>query len=489
MLLKTNELRVDNRIRLLPALNGITIKSNAEYVTRHNTNRIATVFYDGNNYWLASEFDYVDAVLYNNMPLVECDVTEGGFKEAFFHSLSVAKLLPWYGLQVKKNAIAVLIRDLGYENEPNKDIGELCGVSQSYVSEVRKELGIKRVVPKQSEEERRAKNRERARIDREKKRLLESPKPPRIKISEEEKKRRVSESNRKYRESHKDPVKELEKARLKEEQLARKLEREKPKPPKWGIKAYWEQHPEIKTKTCSGCGKIRPETEEYFYYIQREDRLQNSCKQCADSKKRRDKTQRERPEVRARQNEYCRHYREAHKEDISPERQAQLNKKSRQYYWEHHEEILQRRKELFEQNKDEVKEKRKAWSQTEKGRKAKAKNRRRWKQNRRAREKGLEASLTAKQWEDCKSFFNGCCAYCGKETDMTMDHFIAVANGGEYSRDNALPACCDCNSSKRDIDFFIWYPAQPFYSKMREKRIIKYLNYKGEGLQQRTLFG
>lgn len=406
-------------------------------------------------------------------------------KAAFLDSLPTIRDIPCYDSQAKRNAITVLLRDLGYENEPNKEIAKLCGVSVSYVSEVRKEIGIKRIRPKQSTEERKAKNRERARIAREKKKETEPPRSPRTRMSEEEKKRKKSEYNRLYRESHKDPLKALERQILEQERLARKLEKQKPKPPRWGTKAYWELHPEIKTKTCSSCGKIRPETEEYFYYIKRENRLQKSCKQCADSKKRRDKKQMEKPEVRERKKEQRKRYYDSHKEE--------LNRKGReyykQYYQENHEAILERRRELFEQNKEAVRERRREWSQTEKGRENKARGRRTWKQNRRAREKGLEASLTAKQWEECKSFFNGCCAYCGKEADMTMDHFIAVANGGEYSRDNALPACSACNSSKRDVDFWEWYPAQPFYSKLREKNLLKYLNYQAEGLQQRTLFG
>lgn len=258
-----------------------------------------------------------------------------------------------------------------------------------------------------------------------------------------------------------------------------------PKPPRWGTKAYWEQHPEIKTRTCTRCGKIRPETEEYFYFYQRENRFQVLCKQCSDMRKRAKNKRNLKPEVKEKQAEYRRKYYEANKEELNRKNREH----HRQYYKENHEAILERKRELRLLNIDTVKQKRKEYMQSPKGRELKARGRRTWKQNRRAREKGLEASLTAKQWEECKSFFNGCCAYCGKEADMTMDHFIAVANCGEYSRDNILPVCCDCNSSKRDIDFFIWYPAQPFYSKLREKKLLRYLNYKGEGVQQRTLFG
>lgn len=98
-------------------------------------------------------------------------------------------------------------------------------------------------------------------------------------------------------------------------------------------------------------------------------------------------------------------------------------------------------------------------------------------------------TLTGKEWEEIKSNFNGKCAYCDCETDdITMEHFIPMVKGGEYSKDNILPVCRSCNSSKGTSSFWKWYPTQPFYSKMREKRLLKYLNYKGV-IQQRTMFG
>jgi len=319
-------------------------------------------------------------------------------------------------------------------------------------------------------------------------------------MSRQRDKEKQKEYNRRYREKHKDPVKEQEKLKLKEEQLARKLEKQKPKPPRWGIKAYWEQHPEIKTRTCTRCGKIRPETEEYFHYIEKESRYSVNCKQCSDMNKRRKKKQFQNPEFRAKQNEYTRNYHKEH--GLSDEQRKKYNERYKQYYEEHKNDISRKNKEYRQshieeikerekiqrqipENKEKIKERKKAYRETDSYKIEKS----RYRHKRRARINGLETSLTAKQWEECKSFFNGCCAYCGKETDITMDHFVPVVNGGELSRDNILPACPDCNSSKRELDFFIWYTAQPFYSKMREKRIIKYLNYKGEGLQQRTLFG
>ena len=98
-------------------------------------------------------------------------------------------------------------------------------------------------------------------------------------------------------------------------------------------------------------------------------------------------------------------------------------------------------------------------------------------QGRRSRQLGLDSSFTLAHWEDVKQFFHNSCAYCGKEGNLQQEHFVAMNRKGEYSHKNIIPACQKCNQSKGRKDFFIWYPDQTFYSKRREKKILRYLNY------------
>jgi hypothetical protein len=105
---------------------------------------------------------------------------------------------------------------------------------------------------------------------------------------------------------------------------------------------------------------------------------------------------------------------------------------------------------------------------------------------RRAQKKNLPNNYTRKQWKECKLSFNNKCAYCGEEKKLTQEHFIPLSKGGEYTKNNILPACGSCNSGKRDKDFFDWYPRQPFYQAEREKKILEYLGYK-DGIQQLSI--
>ena len=46
----------------------------------------------------------------------------------------------------------------------------------------------------------------------------------------------------------------------------------------------------------------------------------------------------------------------------------------------------------------------------------------------------------------------GCCHYCDghfTQEELTMDHLVPVSRGGKASRNNVVPACKECNSSKK----------------------------------------
>lgn len=100
------------------------------------------------------------------------------------------------------------------------------------------------------------------------------------------------------------------------------------------------------------------------------------------------------------------------------------------------------------------------------------------KHRRTAKKLGLLATFNFSQWVECQKTFDNKCAYCGREEPLTQDHFIALSKRGKYTKNNILPVCHTCNSNKRDLDFFEWYPQQKFYNKKREQKILKYLNYK-----------
>ena len=55
----------------------------------------------------------------------------------------------------------------------------------------------------------------------------------------------------------------------------------------------------------------------------------------------------------------------------------------------------------------------------------------------------------------------GRCHYCGKQVsprELTMDHLVPLIRGGRSTKGNLVPACKECNSSKRHHLAFEWEP-------------------------------
>ena len=93
----------------------------------------------------------------------------------------------------------------------------------------------------------------------------------------------------------------------------------------------------------------------------------------------------------------------------------------------------------------------------------------------RRHQKRDDFALTTEEWEETLQHFDNSCAYCGGTDKLTYEHFIPFSKGGSFKKDNIIPVCKRCNSSKRDIDFGLWYPRQSFYLSGREDSIIGYL--------------
>lgn len=97
-------------------------------------------------------------------------------------------------------------------------------------------------------------------------------------------------------------------------------------------------------------------------------------------------------------------------------------------------------------------------------------------QIRRAREAAVLSEFTYEDWQHCKKYFGYRCAYCGERKRLSQDHVVPLSKGGPYTRDNIIPACKPCNSSKHDDDDFrLWFRRKAFYAPEREAIIVEYL--------------
>lgn len=252
----------------------------------------------------------------------------------------------------------------------------------------------------------------------------------------------------------------------------------------------------MELKRCIKCGNEYPKTTKYFGKLSKsKDGFRNECKECRKQYAK---------ENASHIKEYKRKYHIEHQDEILSnvkkwykENTNKVKEYKKLYRIEHKEEITLKDHEKYlknkiqhykhsiiwnKNNKDKVMSYKKKYKHSERGKEVSLLGT----QKRRVLKMSLPYNYSVEEWNKCKEYFNNTCAYCGNEVKLTQDHWIPLSKGGEYTKDNIICACLSCNSSKRDYNPFEWYIKQPFYSKEREQKILKYLNYKNK-IQQLTL--
>jgi hypothetical protein len=92
---------------------------------------------------------------------------------------------------------------------------------------------------------------------------------------------------------------------------------------------------------------------------------------------------------------------------------------------------------------------------TEEQRKEKKRQEKRnYKHARRARINNCEVRTTPQMVAEARKNAGDRCYYCGKKSELTLDHFEPLAKGGAHCVSNFVFACFSCNSRKRDLDPF-----------------------------------
>jgi hypothetical protein len=67
------------------------------------------------------------------------------------------------------------------------------------------------------------------------------------------------------------------------------------------------------------------------------------------------------------------------------------------------------------------------------------------------------------------------CGYC-EELATSLDHVIPRFKSGSSNRNNLVPACRRCNTSKASTKMEEWYEQQEFFSQARMDRIKSWMN-------------
>ena len=180
-------------------------------------------------------------------------------------------------------------------------------------------------------------------------------------------------------------------------------------------------------KLCRKCGRTLPISE--FYW----DKINNCFQyQCKDCKKK-----------------YAAEYQKSprghdvHLRATRKYHQTVDNEARREFY-----KTADGKAYLRERNKAEsFLESCKKYRQSEKGKTRKALNERK----RRARFQEVLCTLTLEEWQEILQSYQFSCYYCGRDdVKMTIEHVIPISRGGNHTKENVVPACGSCNSSKRE---------------------------------------
>jgi 5-methylcytosine-specific restriction endonuclease McrA len=95
--------------------------------------------------------------------------------------------------------------------------------------------------------------------------------------------------------------------------------------------------------------------------------------------------------------------------------------------------------------------------------------------------------ITPKQLRARFAQFGNCCAYCGAAGDMQIEHVVPISRGGTHAIGNILPACLDCNYSKRNAEVERWYRSQPQFCEKRWRKICRVLGWDRSAVGQLAL--
>ena len=137
-------------------------------------------------------------------------------------------------------------------------------------------------------------------------------------------------------------------------------------------------------------------------------------------------------------------------------------------------------KKYRKENKDKLKETKKKYMQTQKGKQALKNGMLKRRERITIGVLKTRKPITHEQWEDCLKYFNESCAYCGThqnnlEWTLEQEHIIPLSKGGTYDVSNIIPACRTCNVSKKDRKLETWFKSKEYYSDEKLNKIKEYI--------------
>ncbi|MBU8922289.1 MAG: ParB/RepB/Spo0J family partition protein [Bacteroidales bacterium] len=141
--LEISTLDMDSDVQSRAHMNGKIVKSYAREIEEGSKFPPATVFHDGNHYWLADGFHRVKARQQLGQQSIEAAILDGDKRAAILYGVGANAT---HGLRRtnadKRRAVELLLKDKEWANWSDREIARQCAVSNRLVTNMRTELSV-----------------------------------------------------------------------------------------------------------------------------------------------------------------------------------------------------------------------------------------------------------------------------------------------------------------------------------------------------------
>ena len=229
-------------------------------------------------------------------------------------------------------------------------------------------------------------------------------------------------------------------------------------------------------KHCSKCFEVLPENDMHFVKDSRnKSGISSKCKGCNV-----DRTKKYTNIHFEKRRKYWSDYYRLNKRRIREYNSSYyknekevIKNSNKNYYWKNRVTILNKKRRYYQLNKDKLYKSKLRWNNKNKEH-YKVLNAKHAHIRRQNKKRGV-IDFTSTDWQQCLTYFNHQCAYCGSTESLEQEHVIPVSRGGHYTPDNIIPACRSCNASKNNKIMQDWFTQQEIYSVERMANILKYV--------------
>lgn len=141
MNLSLEKIRIDGGTQSRVKIDEALVAQYAEDMTEGADFPAVHVFDDGTDYWLADGFHRYFARKRINAPGIKVEVHEGSVREAILYGIEANnKHGQRPSNEDKRKGVLTMLNDIEWQDYSDRDIAKICGVSHTYVSNLRREL-------------------------------------------------------------------------------------------------------------------------------------------------------------------------------------------------------------------------------------------------------------------------------------------------------------------------------------------------------------